>query len=79
MKQQAEQQDQYYNFNTHGNQHKRGDFVYLKVTTKKKGVSPKLAPKWTGPFVVVSRFGIVYEVLVPPTISKIYHFDLLDL
>ena len=40
MKQQAEGQKRYYNLNTHGNQHKRGDLVYDRETTKKKGVSP---------------------------------------
>ena len=77
MKKQAERQKRYYNLQIHGSQHQRGDLVYLKETTKKKGVSPKLAPKWKGPFVVVARFGTIYEVLITPTTSKLYHFDLL--
>ena len=76
-KKQAERQKQYYNLQIHGSQHQRGDLVYLKETTKKKGVSPKLAPKWKGPFVIVARFGTIYEVLISPTNSKLYHFDLL--
>jgi len=77
LKKSAERQKRYYNLRSHGDQHDRGDLVYLKETTRKKGVSPKLAPKWRGPYIVVARFGTVYEVMVSPTTSKIYHFDLL--
>jgi len=73
----AERQKRYYNLHAHGDQHSRGDLVYLKETTRKKGVSPKLAPKWRGPYIIVARFGTVYEVMVTPTSSKVYHFDLL--
>lgn len=73
----AERQKRYYNLHAHGDQHSRGDLVYLKETTRKKGVSPKLAPKWRGPYIIAARFGTVYEVLVSPTTTKVYHFDLL--
>ena len=31
--------------------------------TRKKQVSPKLMPKWKGPYMVVKHFGIVYEII----------------
>ena len=45
--------------------------------TRKKQVCPKLMPKWKGPFMVVRKFGMAYEVLVTPKTSKVYHYDLL--
>ena len=77
LKRAAERQKRYYNLHSHGEQYSRGDLVYLKETTRKKGVSPKLAPKWKGPFIIVARFGSVYEVMVTPTTTRVYHFDLL--
>lgn len=73
----AERQKRYYDLRSHGEQHQKGDLVYLKETTRKKGVSPKLAPKWKGPFVIAGRFGTVYEVMLSPTTTRVYHFDLL--
>ena len=33
-------------------------------------------PKWKGPFMVVRKFGMAYEVLVTPKTSRVYHYDL---
>ena len=33
--------------------------------------------KWKGPFMVVRKFGMTYEVLVTPKTSKVYHYDLI--
>ena len=51
--------------------------VYLREKTRKKQVSPKLMPKWKGPYVIVKRFGTVYEVMTSFKVTKLYHFDLL--
>jgi hypothetical protein len=44
---------------------------------KKVGVSPKLAPKWLGPFLVVQKLDSIYEVQITAKKSKMIHFDLL--
>ena len=77
LKKHAERQKRYYNLKSHGLELQKGDLVYLKETTRKKGISPKLAPKWKGPYAVVAKFGTVYELLISPTTTKVYHFDLL--
>jgi transposase InsO family protein len=77
LKEFGERQRRYYNLSTHGEQYKTGDLVYLREKTRKVGVSPKLMPKWKGPFVILKRFGTVYEVMMSLQASKLYHFDLL--
>lgn len=77
LKKSGERQRRYYNLNTHGEQLKAGDAVYMMEKTRKVGVSPKLAPKWKGPFLVLKRFGTVYEVLLTTHKSRLIHFDLL--
>ena len=56
---------------------KPGQVVYMREKTRKKQVSPKLAPKWKGPYLVVKRFGTVYEVMTIFRVTKLIHFDLL--
>ena len=77
LKKFGEKQKRYYNLKVHGEQHKVGDLVYLREKTRKKQVSPKLMPKWKGPYMVVQRFGTVYEVMLSPKVTRLYHFDLL--
>ena len=77
LKQFGERQKRYYNLSRHGDQYQPGDLVYLREKTRKKQVSPKLMPRWKGPYVVVKRFGTVYEVMMNLKGSKLYHFDLL--
>ena len=77
LRQFGERQKKFYNLSTHGEQYRPGDLVYLREKTRKKQVSPKLTPKWKGPYLVIKRFGTVYEVMTAFQVSKIYHFDLL--
>ena len=77
LKQAGERQKRYYNLSAHGDRYKPGDLVYLREKTRKKQVSPKLMPKWKGPYLVVKRFGTVYEIMVALKVSKLFHFDLL--
>ena len=77
LKQFGERQKRYYNLSLHGEQYRPGDLVYLREKTRKKQVSPKLMPKWKGPYVIVKRFGTVYEVMMNLKASKLFHFDLL--
>ena len=44
---------------------------------KKVGVSPKLSPKWKGPYVVTQKCGTVYEIQLNALASKLVHRDLL--
>jgi len=73
----GERQRRYYDLSAHGQPFEPGTPVYLREKTRKVGVSPKLAPKWLGPYLVRKQYGNVCEVLTSPKISKIYHFDLL--
>lgn len=73
----GERQTRYYNLKGHGDELQPGQLVYAREKTRRKGVSPKLAPKWRGPFVVVKRFGTIYDVQTGPHKTKILHFDLL--
>ena len=77
LKQTGEKQKRYYDLRAHGNDYKPGDTVYLREKTRKKQISPKLAPKWKGPYLIIKRFGTVYEVMISFNVTKLYHFDLL--
>ena len=61
----------------YGKEYKPGDLVSLREKTRWKQVCPKLVPKWRGPYMVVRRFGLVYEILTALKVSKLFHFDLL--
>ena len=77
LKKFGERQKKYYNLSIFGKEYKPGDLVYLREKTRKKQVSPKLQPKWKGPFLIIKRFGTVYEVMTAMKSTKLYHFDLL--
>ena len=77
LKQYGEKHKKYYNLSIHGEEYKPGDLVYLREKTKRKQVCPILVPKWRGPYMVVKRFGTVYEFLTVLKVTKLFHFDLL--
>merc|ERR1711893_170362 len=52
LKQSAERQMKYHNMNTYGETMKAGDVVWYANKLRKKGVSPKLQPKWRGPCLI---------------------------
>ena len=54
-----------------------GSVVYMLEKTRKIGVSPKLSPKWKGPYLVLKKFGTVFEIQITKKKSKLVHFDLL--
>lgn len=77
LKAYGERQQRYYNLKIHEQEFQPGDAVYLREKTRKVNVSPKLAPKWRGPYMIVKKFGTVCEVLLSPRVSRLYHHDLL--
>ena len=52
-KQSVERQKRLYNERVFGTPIKQSDIVWVAVKTKKKGVSPKLQPRWKGPSLVL--------------------------
>jgi hypothetical protein len=54
-----------------------GDFVYLKVSpmrgTRRFKVKGKLAPRYVGPFKIISRKGeVAYQLELPPQLSDVH-------
>ena len=54
-----------------------GQFVWLRKRTKEKGLSPKLQPRWLGPYLIVSRLSdVTFRVqLTPRAHPIIVHAD----
>ena len=77
LKAYGERQKKYYNLSTRGELFKVGSVVYMLEKTRKIGVSPKLSPKWKGPYLVLKKFGTVFEIQITKKKSKLVHFDLL--
>jgi hypothetical protein len=77
LKSHGERQRKYYDLSAHGKPFDVGTRVYMLEKNKKIGISPKLAPKWLGPFLVVQKLDSIYEVQITAKKSKMIHFDLL--
>jgi hypothetical protein len=62
---------------TRGRSLTRGDFVWLFDSTKKKGLSPKLQSRWTGPWIVTKKLAeVVYRIQLKENGKfKVVHFD----
>ena len=63
-----------------------GDHVYLKVNSKKSslslGICSKMAPRYCGPFEVLSKIGpVAYHLALPPNIKvhNVFHVSLLKI
>ena len=57
--------------------YKAGDQAYLRVTplrgTQRFGIKGKLAPRYVGPFNILSRHGeLAYRLELPPNLSKVH-------
>ena len=78
LKSSAARQKKYYNAHTHGCSFNVGDSVWYANKLRKKGVSPKLQPKWRGPCLVVKRFNdCLVHINLSCKKSMTVHTDLL--
>ena len=78
LKRGAERQARLYSPKVHGNKFNIGDKVWMMEKRRKKGVSPKLQPKWRGPCLVTKVHGsVVVEVQLSAKKSSVLHTDLL--
>ena len=74
----AERQAKYYNKNIHGSSYNVGEMCWYANKLRKKGVSPKLQPKWRGPCLVVKKFNdALVHVQLSAKKSTTVHTDLL--
>ncbi|XP_049326794.1 uncharacterized protein LOC125786977 [Astyanax mexicanus] len=55
-----------------------GDLVYIKDSTKKKGLSPKLQPPWKGPLLISKCLGPVLFEVRDQRSAKVLHHDRLQ-
>ena len=77
-KKNVERQFKYYNRKQHGPEFSVGDLVWYQNKLRKKGVSPKLQPKWRGPCLVTRKFNaVLVEIQLSPTKKNTVHTDLL--
>jgi hypothetical protein len=54
-----------------------GDFIYLKVSpmrgTRRFKVKGMLAPRYVGPFKIISRNGeVAYQLMLPPQLADVH-------
>ena len=78
LKKSAERQSRYYNKSKHGCQFNLGDLCWYANKLRKKGVSPKLQPKWRGPCLVVKKFNdTLVQIQVSSKKTLTVHTDLL--
>ena len=78
LKSSAERQRKYYNAHSHGSPFNAGDSVWYANKLRKKGVCPKLQPKWRGPCLVTKRFNdCLVHIQLSCKKSLTCHIDLL--
>ena len=78
LKKGAERQMNLYNRRKHGESFNLGDLVWYANKLRKKGVSPKLQPKWRGPCLVTKVYNdVLVEIRLSLKKSTVVHTDLL--
>ena len=78
LKKAAERQTSLYNRKKFGDTFTAGAAVWYANKLRKKGVSPKLQPKWRGPCVIRKMYNdVLAEVQLSPKKSIVVHTDLL--
>ena len=76
-KQQSQYNKAYYDTRVKGHTFEVGDVVWRRDHTRKVGVSPKLAPKWRGPFLVIQKFDVTFEIQIGASKSLVVHYEAL--
>ena len=66
-----------YDKRSHGKLYEVGNYVWLRNNSRKKGLNPKLASKWTGPYKIITRLSdVTYRIQYSPRSKpSIVHFD----
>ena len=78
LKKSAERQSKYYNKSRHGGEFNVGDLCWYANKLRKKGVSPKLQPKWRGPCLVIKKFSdTLAHIQITAKKTLTVHSDLL--
>ena len=78
LKASAERQKRLYNRTKHGEEMQLGQAVWYVNKLRKKGVSPKLEPKWRGPFIIVRKHNdVLVEIQMTARKFTTVHTDLL--
>ena len=78
LKKSAERQFRLYNRNLYGEPIETGDIVWYANKIRKKGISPKLQPKWRGPCLVVKKLNdVLAHIKLTAKKSVTVHTDLL--
>jgi hypothetical protein len=78
LRKNAERQSKLYNRNTHGDRMSAGDLVWYASKIRKKGVSPKLQPKWRGPCLILRMHNeVLAQVQLSARKNTTVHVDLL--
>ena len=72
----AQRQKRLYDRNTSGKAYQEGELVWVAVTRKKIGISPKLQRRWQGPYKVTRKLGeVLYQLKRPGSKRLIVHFN----
>ena len=78
LKKSAERQSRLYNRNLYGELIKTGDVVWYQNKIRKKGISPKLQPKWRGPCLVIKKLNdVLAQIKLTAKKNVTVHTDLL--
>ena len=78
LKRSAERQQKYYNERDHGSSFDVGCAIWYASKLRKKGVCPKLQPKWRGPCLVIKKYNdCLVQIQVSCKKSLTVHVDLL--
>ena len=78
LKKNAERQQRLYNRECYGATYHPGDLVWYMNKLRKKGVSPKLQPKWRGPCLVTKMYNdVLAEIALTAKKTIVVHTDLL--
>ena len=78
LRRSVERQKRLYNQRMYGQPIQKGDIVWAAIKLRKKGVSPKLQPKWRGPCLVTEVYNdVVVKVQLTPKKASNLHVDLL--